>query len=177
MDEEPSKITEEIKEEVNGTKFLQESLARALEEGKNFKDKYFRSLAEIENVRKRLQQEKQESITYAIDNMWIEFLEPLDNFENALGYTENLAPEVKICVQGFKMIAEQFREVLARYDIRPYESVGLPFDPHFHEGIEIVETDQHEDGTVISEVVKGYRRGERILRVAKVKVAKRPTSA
>lgn len=141
----------------------------------DFKDKYVRALAEMENLRKRLQHEKQETIAYAIDNMLADFLTPLDNFENALAYTEHLSPELKNWAQGFKMIANQFKEVLENHGIRTYESIGKRFDPHFHEGVETVETDQAEEGVVISEVVKGYKRGDRILRVAKVKVAKRPS--
>ena len=138
-----------------------------------YKNKYLRALADMENLRKRLQHEKQEAISYAIDNMLAEFLTPLDNFENALAFTENLSPELKNWALGFKMIANQFKEVLENHGIRTYESVGAQFDPHFHEGIETIETDDYEDGSIISEVVKGYKRGDRILRVAKVKVAKR----
>ena len=140
-----------------------------------FKDKYFRALAEMENLRKRLQQEKQETIAYAIDNMLSDFLAPLDSFESALTYTDLLSPELKNWAQGFKMIANQFKDVLETHGIRPYESVGKRFDAHFHEAIETIETDEHEEDTVVSEIVKGYKRGDRILRVAKVKVAKRKT--
>ncbi len=138
-----------------------------------YKNKYLRTLADMENLRKRLQNEKHESISYAIDNMLSEFLTPLDNFENALAYTENLSPELKNWALGFKMISNQFKEVLENHGIHAYESIGKQFDPHFHEGIETIETDEHTDGSVISEVVKGYKRGDRILRVAKVKIAKK----
>ena len=140
----------------------------------DFKNKYLRALADMENLRKRLQNEKQETIAYAIDNMVIDFLTPLDNLENALSYTDNLSPELKNWAHGFKMIANQFKDALETHGVRPYTSVGQPFDAHLHEGLEMVETDKHEDGTVISEIVKGYKRGDRILRVAQVKVAKRP---
>ena len=141
----------------------------------DFKNKYLRALADMENLRKRLQHEKQETISYAIDNMLAEFLTPLDSFENALAYTENLSPELKNWALGFKMIANQFKDVLENHGIRTYDSIGKQFDPHFHEGVETIETDEFDDGAVIAEVVKGYKRGERILRVAKVKVAKRPS--
>ncbi|MBM3192759.1 MAG: nucleotide exchange factor GrpE [Chlamydiae bacterium] len=141
----------------------------------DFKGKYLRALADMENLRKRLQHEKQDSIAYAIDNMLSDFLAPLDSFESALAYTENLSPELKNWAYGFKMIANQFKEVLEHHGIRTYESLGKQFDPHFHEGVETIETEDQKDGSIIEEVVKGYKRGERILRVAKVKVAKRPT--
>ncbi len=143
----------------------------------DYKNKYLRALADMENLRKRLSHEKQETIAYAIDNMLSGFLTPLDNFENALRYTDNLSPELKNWATGFKMIANQFKEVLETHGIRTYDSIGKQFDPHFHEGIETVETEEFEDGTVIEEIVKGYKRGERILRVATVKVAKRKENA
>ena len=159
MDEEPIPIIEtEVEQE-----------APPLED---FKNKYLRVLADMENLRKRLQNEKQETIAYAIDNMLSEFLGPLDSFENALSYTDNLSQELKNWAQGFKMIANQFKEVLEDHGIRAYESVGKTFDPRYHEGIETVETDEAPEGQVIAEIVKGYRRGDRILRVAKVKIAK-----
>lgn len=139
-----------------------------------FKDKYLRALADMENLRKRLQHEKQDAIAYAIDNMLIDFLSPLDNLENALNYTDNLSPELKNWALGFKMIANQFKDALETHGVRPYTSIGQPFDANLHDGLEMIETDKHEDGTVISEIVKGYKRGNRILRVAQVKVAKRP---
>jgi len=152
---------------------LKEPLTEEAPTEAEFKNKYFRTLAEMENLRKRLHQEKQETIAYAIDNMLTEFLAPLDSFESALAYADNLSPELKNWAQGFKMIANQFKEVLENHGIRPYESVGKRFDPHLHDGVETMETTDHDEDTVIAEVVKGYRRGDRILRVAKVKVAKR----
>jgi len=146
------------------------------EQPENFKDKYLRALAEMDNLRKRLQHEKQETIAYAIDNMLADFLTPLDSFEGALKYTDHLSPELKTWAQGFKMIAHQFKEVLETHGIRPYESVGQPFSAHMHEAVEAIETEDQPEDTVITEVVKGYKRGDRILRVAKVKVAKRPAT-
>lgn len=149
---------------------MQENLDKASKDASEFKDKYFRALAEMENTRKRLQQEKEEMISYAIDNMLSEFLTPLDNLENALKYTDNLSDEMKNWAQGFKMIAQQFTQVLENHGIVPFESVGKIFDPHFHEAVETEVSDTHAEGTIIAEVQKGYRHGERILRVAKVKV-------
>ena len=125
----------------------------------------------MENTRKRLQQEKHESIAYAIDSMLMDVLAPLDSFEGALAYTENLSPELKSWAQGFKMIANQFKEVLESHGIRSYDSIGHPFDAHLHEAVETVEGPK--DDIVVAEVVKGYKRGDRIIRVAKVKVSKR----
>lgn len=174
-EEENEKVLEEDTPECKlGGNFLQESLQKAEASLSEYKDKYFRSLAEMENLRKRLSHEKQESIAYAIEKMLSEFLLPLDSFESALSYTDHLSSELKNWAQGFKMIAAQFKEVLENHGIVKFDSLGNPFDPHFHEAVEMILTREHKDGTVIEEITKGYKRGDKVLRVAKVKVAKAP---
>jgi len=144
-----------------------------LEELKEYKDKYLRLLAEMENTRKRLHKEKQETTRFAIDNVIVEFLGPLENLENALACAEQMSPEVKNWALGFQMIAAQFKEVLENHGVRAFSSKGMLFDPHRHEAVEIEETDAVEEGTILQEFVKGYQCGERIIRPARVKVAKK----
>ena len=173
MTEEENKeeVLENEDESVSISELMQENLDKASKDATEFKDKYFRALAEMENTRKRLQQEKEEMIAYAIDNMLNEFLAPLDNLENALKFTDNLSEEMKNWAQGFKMIAQQFDQGLENHGIVAFESAGKIFDPHFHEAVETEVSDAHAEGTILAEVQKGYRHGERILRVAKVKVS------
>lgn len=175
--DEEQKIEETPQEdEIRPSDLMGEELRRAQAEAKEFKDKYYRTLADTENARKRLAQEKKEHIAYAIDNMLSEFLTPLDNLENALAYTDNLSSELKNWAEGFKMIAAQFRQVLEDHGVVPYTSVGHPFDAHLHEAIEMVESDAHKPGTIIQEIIKGYKHGDKILRVAKVKIATKANS-
>lgn len=170
--EEMEEETKEAVAEMKVSDLMQESLQRATLEAKEFRDKYYRALAESENTRKRLQNEKEDMIAYAVDNMLAEFLSPLDNLDNALSYTDNLSPELKNWALGFKMISSQFKTVLENHGVIPYDSVGKQFDAHYHEAVEMVETDAHPENTIVSEILKGYTHGKRILRVAKVKVAK-----
>ncbi len=169
-------MTEEEKKEesISISDLMQENLEKATKDAAEYKEKYFRALAEMENSRKRLQHEKQEMVSYAVGNMLSDFLAPLDNLDNALRYTDNLSSELKNWAQGFKMIAAQFVSVLENHGIVPFDSVGKKFDPHFHEAVETEESKDHEDGTILSEVQRGYRHGDRIIRVAKVKVSQRP---
>ena len=159
-------------EPISISNLIQENLEKVTKEAAEFKEKYFRALAEMENTRKRLQQEKQEMIGYAVGNMLSEFLIPLDNLENALRYTDNLSDELKNWAHGFKMIAQQFTSVLENHGIVPFDSLGKKFDPHFHEAVEIQESDDYPNDSIIAEVQKGYRQKDRILRVAKVKVCR-----
>lgn len=141
---------------------------------KECKDKYLRLLAEMENSRKRMQKEKQEMTRFAVENVISEFLAPLDNLENALGFVAQMSEETRNWAKGFQMILSQFKEVLHHHGVTPFTSEGTPFDPHKHEAVETEETDQHPDGTVIQEYVRGYRAGDRTIRPARVKVAKMP---
>jgi molecular chaperone GrpE len=138
----------------------------------DWKDKYLRALAEMENMRKRVQKEKQEMARFGIENAIGEFLPAIDNFENALRFAENAAGEVKTWAIGFEMILSQFKEVLYNHGIVAFHSEGNIFDPQYHEAVEIVETLEHPDGTVIHEFTKGYKSAHRTIRPARVKVAK-----
>lgn len=140
-----------------------------------FKDKYFRQLAETENLRKRLLKERDELIQHAIRNVIVDFLHPIDNLENALGFTEQSSEEIKHWAHGFKMILTQFKDVLSDNGVRSFESEGHSFDPHFHEAVDTVVTDEKAPGTVVEEVLRGYKMGEKMLRPARVTVAKAQT--
>lgn len=142
----------------------------------DFKDKYYRALAEGENVRKRLVKEKQEMLRFGIDNVISDFLPAIDQFEHALSHAESAAGDVKNWAIGFQMILSQFKEVLTSHGISPYVSVGHFFDPALHEAIEMVETSEAPEGMILQECTKGYKSALRTLRAARVKVAKAPMS-
>lgn len=141
----------------------------------DFKDKYFRLLAEMENSRKRLQKEKQEMTRFAVDNVIAEVLMPIDTFESALSFTEQMSEDTRNWAKGFNMILGQFKEILGNHNVTAFHSQGEIFDPHKHEAVEVEETTDYPDGTIIKEFLKGYRSGDRILRAARVKVAKAPS--
>lgn len=141
-------------------------------EAHEFKDKYLRLLAETENMRKRLQKERLELTQYAVQNVLAEFLNPIDQMENALKFTGNMSEEVKHWAIGFQMILSHFKDVLTNHGVHPLESVGKPFDPHWHEAVETIETKEYPPGTVVEESMRGYKMGERIIRPARVKVSK-----
>lgn len=152
---------------------MNENQERVAGELKEFKDKYYRAIAEMDNMRKRLQNEKQDMISFAIENLITEFLSPLDNLENALGFTNQMSEETLLWSQGFQMILTQFRDVLSNHGISTYHSTGKKFDPHLHEAVEMEETNDAEEGTIIKELAKGYKLNNRIIRAARVVVAKK----
>jgi len=140
----------------------------------DWKDKYLRALAEQDNIRKRMQREKQEMAKFGIENSISDFLPAIDNFENALRFADSATGDVKNWAMGFQMILSQFKEVLHNQGVVSYHSVGNTFDPQFHEAVEIVETLEQPDGMIIQEYSKGYKSSNRTIRPARVKVAKHP---
>ncbi len=148
-----------------------QKLNQELEELKN---KYIRTLAELENSRKRMQKEKTEALSFAVENTISEFLPLIDNFENALNFANNSSEEVKNWATGFQMILSQLKDILHNHGIVAYHSVGNRFDPHLHDAVEIVETNDYEPGSIIEEFAKGYKSALRVIRPARVKVTKKP---
>lgn len=143
-------------------------------EANDYKDKYIRLLAESENARKRMQKERQEMVQYALQNTIVDFLIPIDHMENALKHAKNMSEEVKHWAIGFDMILGQFKDVLSNNGVAPFESKGRPFDPHRHEAVEMIETDEAAPGTIVDETIRGYEMGGRTIRPARVTVAKAP---
>ncbi|MBN2479942.1 MAG: nucleotide exchange factor GrpE [Parachlamydiales bacterium] len=151
---------EEVEKEDTNAKFFE------------LENKYLRLLAEMENSRKRMQKEKSEALVFAMENVIVEFLPIIDNFENALAFADKTEGEVKNWAIGFQMILSQLKDVLHNHNIVAFHSVGNMFDPHCHEAMEIVETNDYPDGSIIEELAKGYKSSNRTIRPARVKVAK-----
>ncbi len=173
----PNEIIEEAEETTTAPEKIevtinQEELDQLRQEAKEYKDKYLRLLAEQENMRKRQQKEKIEQLRFANEGLMVDFLKPMDNLENALNFAKDMSDEVKNWAIGFQMILTQFKDVLSLNGVTPFESKGELFDPHIHEAVEMVETDDHPAGCVVEQCSRGYKMGDRVIRPARVKVSK-----
>lgn len=170
--------TQEKPVETSEDERLENASVNEVEELKNTikecQEKYLRVLADSENSRKRMQKERQEMTKYAVENVLIEFLHPLDSFEKALEFAESMSDEVKNWAIGFEMLLNQFKQVLSNHGVEAYHSMGKPFDPHLHEAVEMVESSEYPPGIVVEECIRGYKVGDKPIRVARVKVAKAP---
>ena len=164
-------------EPISGSDLQLEQLQKAQKELAEFKEKYFLSIAELENMRKRLQREKTEMTKFAAENIILDFLAPIDSFEQALSFTDQMSDETKNWAQGFNMLLNQFKDVLTQNGITPFNCQGKAFDPELHEAVEVEETTKTAEGTIVQEFQCGYKRGDRIIRHARVKVAKKPAEA
>ncbi len=134
-----------------------------------------RAMADLDNYRKRMARQFEEVVRSANDKLLIDLLEVIDNFERALDHgaqeTES-SDELGAFRDGMAMIYQQMLALLARYDVRPIESLGKPFDPAFHEAMMQVASDEYDEGVIVTEVSKGYMHGDRVLRYARVGVSK-----
>ncbi|GAB4016316.1 MAG: hypothetical protein Fur0010_16040 [Bdellovibrio sp.] len=159
------KDAEEIHKDVDSLK--------ELEELKKFKDKYFYLAAEFENARKRFEREKEQMLKFGNDKILTNLLEVVDNFDRTLSMIGNDQDEkVKnICV-GLQMVRTQFLDTLKKFGLEPVESLGKTFDPNFHEAMGTQAAEGKEDQEIIIEYQKGYMLNGRLLRAAKVIVAK-----
>ena len=127
-----------------------------------------RAMADYQNREKELAREKQEVVAYTTGRVLLEHLPVLDNLREAMTHIPEAEREAG-WVKGIGFIAKQFDDVLARHNVRPFASLGMPFDPNRHEA---VGEGQGAPGTVVREVSIGYAIGERVLRPAKVIVGK-----
>ena len=137
-----------------------------------YKDKYVRLLAEFENARKRTERERFETIKYAHEEIVVELLGVFDDLERALAAAKAQQGSDPAVVKGLEMVAMNLQDILKKYGVAPIEAMGKPFDPHLHEPLMQMETADHPDGQVVEEFQKGYTLSGRVVRTAKVKVAK-----
>lgn len=136
-------------------------------------DRYLRSVAEVDNVRKRGRKETEDARVDAQSRTLREMLPVVDNLERALGAAGETADAQSI-VEGVRLVLRQFHQALERFSVTPVPGRGAPFDPTIHEAVSQRETAEHPPGTVVEALQTGYRIGERLLRPALVVVAKPP---
>jgi len=137
-------------------------------------DKLIRRQAEFENYRKRVERERGELYQHGRDDVLLQFLPVVDNFERALSSLETSEGDAEALRHGVELIHKQFKDALSKFGLEAVEAVGQTFDPHVHEAVTTEATDKHKENTVIQEFQRGYRIGDRLLRPAQVKVASSP---
>jgi molecular chaperone GrpE len=158
----------------------EERLAAMTAERDDMKDRMLRIAAEFDNWKKRSRKEQTEAVAQARESVLKDVLEIADNLERATGAQAQVggkgaAVDGAAVVKGVNLVLRLFQQKLERYEVRPFETVGQPFDPRVHEAISRVESDVPA-GAIANELQKGYRIGERLLRPAMVSVSTGPKS-
>jgi molecular chaperone GrpE len=133
-------------------------------------DRLLRGQAEFQNLRRRVEKEKIEFIEYASTEVVRALLPILDDFERAL----SIECADKEYAKGMDLIYQRLFESLKKLGLEPFATAGQAFDPNLHHAVEMVETENEPDHTVLAEYQRGYNFKGRLLRAALVKVAVQP---
>ena len=135
-----------------------------------------RRQADFENYRKRIERDRGEAHNRVVAEAARKLLPVVDNLTRALDSERSMeaseSKEFKHFLHGVELISKQLNEVLESFGVQPIAAVGERFDPHIHEAVVTEATDKYEPDTVIDELARGYRIGDRLLRPAMVKVAR-----
>ena len=150
------------------------TLPEAQETIAELNERIVRLTADFDNFRKRAQRDKDEARQFANQGLLEKLLPVLDNFEMALTAVKGADPSVR---DGVQMILNQLLSVLKESGVEPVDALGQPFDPNLHEALSQEETTDAEEGTVVQQVQCGYKLNDRLVRPARVVVAKAPGTA
>jgi molecular chaperone GrpE len=167
-DDRPSGIAEAQTAPVGEKTGLETELQKLKAERDSLLDRLARTQAEFENARRRAVKEQQDFRDFATADAIKALLPVIDSFERAL-QTKSGSSDFR---GGVELIYKQLQDALGKLGVRAITAKGEPFDPHYHEAIEMVETSDAPDHQVLEELQRGYKFKERLLRPAMVKVAK-----
>ena len=154
---------------VNPPSDWEAQLQAAREESAQYKDKYLRELAEMENFRKRQERVAQDRSQRYKRDLIEKVLEVMDNLDRAMRYEDSMDRES--LQQGLRMVQWQLNELLKTEGLTLVPTVGQQFDPYLHEAVDKVPSTEHPEGVVVEEVRKGYMMGSDLLRPARVMVS------
>ena len=164
------------KEENSEEEIVQTDDDKSKEEIRALKEEKIRVLAEMENLRKRFDREKIDSIKYGSVNFARDILSPIDNLERALSAInkEDDHPQsIKNLIEGLLMVKKEILNALEKNGITKIDSVNKKFDPNLHQAMMEIEDDNLDEGVVIQEIQTGYMMHDRLLRPAMVGVSKK----
>ena len=136
---------------------------------RNEHEMFLRTLADFDNYRRRVEKERASAALAGKRDLILQLLEVLDDFNRALEHKDDLPEWIS---EGFIAIHRRLAGILQAQGIVPYESLGRNFDPVQHEAVGVINSEDAEPGTVITEVRRGYRWGDELLRPARVLVAR-----
>ena len=149
----------------------------ALEAAAEFKDKLLRTLAEMENLRRRTEREVNDARAYGVAGFARDVLAVADNMHRALGtieaeLSEHADPKVKALIEGVELTERELMKVLEKYGVTKFSPVGEKFDPNVHQAMYEVPESDLPPGHVAQVIQAGYMLGDRVLRPALVGVVK-----
>ena len=140
------------------------------EDFNNLNNQYLRLAADFDNYRKRQEAERENLLKFGTENALKKMIEVLDNFERGKKSLENIEDCQKV-KESFDLVHKQVIEALNKLGMEEIKAEGEEFDPNFHEAVMRTPTDEYPENTIISELQKGYKMGDKVLRPTLVNVA------
>ncbi|MCT4642238.1 MAG: nucleotide exchange factor GrpE [Bacteriovoracaceae bacterium] len=173
--------TEEVKLEENEQDTVEDNVesieeakeAKEAKEEDSFKDKYYYLAAEMQNMQRRFDKEKENLLKFGSEKILRDLLDVVDNFERTLGFIKDDQDEkIKNLYVGLDMVSKQFIEALSKHGLKRVDALGNKFDPNFHEALAQQPSEGKEDMEILQVHQEGYTLNERLIRPSKVVVVK-----
>jgi molecular chaperone GrpE len=168
QDEKQDEVVENSTEE--NVESTSENSSKLQEEYDKLNQQYVRLAADFDNYRKRQAQERENLIKFGTETALKSLIEVLDNFERGQKALENV-DDVEKVKESFNLVHKQVCEALTKLGLEEIKAIGEEFDPNFHEAVMQTPTSEHPEHTVITELQKGYKLGDKVLRPTLVNVA------
>ena len=150
---------------------LKETIEQKEKEAKDHYDRYMRAAAELDNYKKRAAKEKADVIKYGKEDIIKDILPFLDSLDRALEHKD--ANDAQAFRNGIALIQDQLLCCLKKHGVERIECAGTDFDPNFHEALMQMDSSDHDDNQIVSEVEKGYLLNGRLIRPSRVCVCKK----
>lgn len=150
----------------------EEDLKKLKEECEKINNQYLRLAADFDNYRKRQAAEKESLIKFGMEQALKKMIEVSDNFERAEKSLEAI-DDIEKAKESFTVLAKQFRDSMLKLGLEPINAKGEKFDPNLHEAVMQTQTEEFPEETVLQELQKGYKYGDKVLRPSMVSVAVR----
>jgi molecular chaperone GrpE len=163
---------DELEAEASKVAQLEAALLSSEAKVKEQQDSVIRAKAEIENMRRRTEQEIDKARKYALNKFSEELLPVIDNLERAIQAADAESEAVKPILEGVELTHKTFVDVVAKFGLKEINPEGEAFNPEYHQAMSIQESEDHEANTVIFVMQKGYELNGRVIRPAMVMVAK-----
>ena len=169
--ENPGTEPVDLEIEVDEITALKSELEKNQQENQKNHDLYLRSLAELENFKKRAARDKEEYSKFALLPLIQKLLPVIDDLERALAQFDS-SKDLEGLSKGVEMITRSLQEIIKNEGVEPIEALGQPFDPQYHQPLIVEESDEHPENTIIEEFQTGYILHGRVIRPSLVKVSK-----
>ena len=170
LEEHLDEVQEELDEEYEDEKTAKE-IDELNKKISSLQEALLRNQAELQNYKRRRDEESEKQLKYKNEDLIVEILSVVDNFERAIRMDDNdLSDEVSKFLDGFKLIYGNMINILEKFDVKEISSDGVSFDPEFHHAVLTDHDESKPSGVVLEVLQKGYMYKDRVVRPAMVKV-------